>query len=47
MKITEKDVDELINKLLYLFEEADIEINTKLTLFAIIQRTIYNFFTYY
>ena len=46
MKITEKDVDELINKLLYLFEEADIEINTKLTLFAKVQRTIYNFFKF-
>lgn len=39
--MSEKEADKLLDEILELFEEADIEINTKMTLFAKVQNVIY------
>ena len=41
--MSEKEADELIDEISKIFEETDIEINTKLTLFAKIQNAIYKY----
>lgn len=40
-RLSEACADKLIDEILKFFEDADIEINTKLTLFAKVQNAIY------
>ena len=39
----EKEADKLINEILHLFEDTDIEIMVKLTLFAKVQNLVYQY----